>query len=190
MLGDEVVISGIGANFPQSLNVQDFGSDLLNNKNLATPTNRWKYGETSGNFQIRIFCVYSEWKFVIWNVSLSASLWQKCGAHNYFLWLFTDHELEVNPVCGQVPFENFDQVFYGINKSLAMNTDPVSKMGYQRSFEAVLDAGIQNVDIIATSSDVVSQTIKSDRIAIYPSKMLLALVNLSRWKWSLLYVAL
>ncbi|KAJ1522851.1 hypothetical protein ONE63_001999 [Megalurothrips usitatus] len=88
----EVVISGIGGLFPQSQCVQDFGRDLLENKHLPTPTNRWKY--------------------------------------------------DVNPVCGQTSFEHFDDVFYGINRRLAASTDPVSKLGYLRSFEAIVDAGL------------------------------------------------
>ncbi|KAJ1529182.1 hypothetical protein ONE63_005988 [Megalurothrips usitatus] len=89
----EVVISGIGATFPDSSDVQQFGKDLLDNKWLLKQTNRY-------------------------------------------------HDLGVEAVTGHVPYETFDHIFYGINNRLAENTDPVSKLGYQRSFEAIVDAGL------------------------------------------------
>lgn len=55
--------------------------------------------------------------------------------------LIADSRLDIEPVCGQVPFEHFDDVFYGVSRRLAKNTDPTSKLGYLRSFEAILDAG-------------------------------------------------
>ncbi|KAJ1522159.1 hypothetical protein ONE63_002470 [Megalurothrips usitatus] len=100
----DVVISGIGANFPQSFNVQDFGRDLLDNKHLPTPTKRWK--------------------------------------------------IDIQPVVGEVPFGDFDAVFYGMSKRLAKNTDPVSKMGLQRSVEAIIDAGLHPQELKGANVNV------------------------------------
>ncbi|KAJ1531496.1 hypothetical protein ONE63_000171 [Megalurothrips usitatus] len=93
MPGIGVVISGIGGSFPQSSNVQDFGRDLLENKYLPTPTERWRY-------------------------------------------------VKIDAVCGQIPYQNFDDTFFGISKRLAKSTDPATKMGYVRCFEAIVDAGV------------------------------------------------
>ncbi|KAJ1525320.1 hypothetical protein ONE63_010142 [Megalurothrips usitatus] len=53
-----------------------------------------------------------------------------------------DNQLEIEPVAGQIGFEHFDDVFYGVSKKLAKNMDPTAKLGYLRSFEAVVDAGV------------------------------------------------
>lgn len=46
--------------------------------------------------------------------------------------------------CGQIGYEKFDNVFFGIAQKLSHNTEPSAKLGYLRSFEAILDAGEKN----------------------------------------------
>lgn len=56
--------------------------------------------------------------------------------------LRADDTLNVSTKCGQIPYHHFDSVFFGVNQKLAINMDPVSKLSYVRSYEAILDAGM------------------------------------------------
>ncbi|XP_052132057.1 fatty acid synthase-like, partial [Frankliniella occidentalis] len=58
------------------------------------------------------------------------------------------------PVCGQTPHEYFDELFFGINRKLAVVTDPSSKIGYMRSFEAILDAGLHPAALSGSNTGV------------------------------------
>lgn len=42
LIKDDVVISGIGGYFPESLNIEQFQKNLLENKNLVST--RWRQG--------------------------------------------------------------------------------------------------------------------------------------------------
>lgn len=42
LIKDDVVISGIGGYFPESLNIEQFQKNLLDNKNLVST--RWRQG--------------------------------------------------------------------------------------------------------------------------------------------------
>ncbi|XP_052125524.1 fatty acid synthase-like [Frankliniella occidentalis] len=58
------------------------------------------------------------------------------------------------PVCGQTPYEYFDELFFGISRRLAVVMDPSSKIGYMRGFEAILDAGLHPAALSGSNTGV------------------------------------
>ncbi|KAE8752392.1 hypothetical protein FOCC_FOCC000864, partial [Frankliniella occidentalis] len=90
------------------------------------------------------------------------------------------------PVCGHIPHEYFDDLFFGINRKLATMTDPSSKIGYMRSFEAILDAGFHPAALSGSNTGVFacSGINEFEQKVIYSSELSLkdgyAVMGLSR----------
>ncbi|XP_066247499.1 fatty acid synthase-like [Euwallacea similis] len=98
LVKEDVVISGIGGYFPQSLNIEEFQNNLLENKNLVG--NRWRQGERG-----------------------------------------------VSNKVGIVPTEYFDNSYFGIHRQQSTFMDPMQRLILERTFEALIDAGINPTEV-------------------------------------------
>lgn len=50
--------------------------------------------------------------------------------------------INVEPIVGIIPGEDkFDNNFFGMHYKLSLWVDPTAKHGFERSFEAIIDAG-------------------------------------------------
>ncbi|KAE8737252.1 hypothetical protein FOCC_FOCC017283, partial [Frankliniella occidentalis] len=58
------------------------------------------------------------------------------------------------PVCGQTPYEYFDDLFFGMSRRLALVSDPTTKISCMRSFEAILDAGLHPATLFGSKTGV------------------------------------
>lgn len=52
-----------------------------------------------------------------------------------------DDKLDAATKVGQIPYNHFDCVLFGVSQKLAINTDPTTKLACVRCFEAIIDAG-------------------------------------------------
>ena len=53
-----------------------------------------------------------------------------------------DQTIDVNPIVGVLPDEDkFDRNFFGLHYKLSLWVDPTHRLGFERSFEAIIDAG-------------------------------------------------
>lgn len=49
---------------------------------------------------------------------------------------------DVEPMAGRIPnWDQSDNAFFGMHNKLATWTDPITKLGFERCFEAIIDAG-------------------------------------------------
>lgn len=51
-------------------------------------------------------------------------------------------DIHVDPIVGMYPrYKQFDNKFFGVHPKLNVWSDPLAKVGFERSFEAIIDAG-------------------------------------------------
>ncbi|KAE8746183.1 hypothetical protein FOCC_FOCC007055 [Frankliniella occidentalis] len=81
------------------------------------------------------------------------------------LWL-RDERVNLEPVGGRMPHhDRFDNTFFGMPRKLATWVDPLAVLGYERCFEAIMDAGVNPHSMRGTNTHVYAGTNHSDNEA-------------------------
>ncbi|KAK3911268.1 Fatty acid synthase [Frankliniella fusca] len=78
-----------------------------------------------------------------------------------------DERIPLEPIGGRMPHhDRFDNSFFGMTRKLSKWVDPLAKLGYERCFEAIMDAGINPASLRGSNTHVYAGTNLDDLGAV------------------------
>lgn len=127
-IDDDIVISGIGGRFPESDNIDELASNLLNGVDMVTRDGRrWPIGKSPFTFE-PIFC-----------------------SHDYIVGLNDNSTSRSGKIKN---LEYFDNSYFCTLPILADNMEPGSRIILETTYEAIADAGIAPPQIRGSKTGV------------------------------------